>query len=293
LDGSALAERALPCAVMLARGVPAELVLFRAVSIAPDLEEMLRFTDLGGEVPWEELEVQACDYLNQVADRIQEAGLGIHKVVRRGPAAEVIVDYAEQMAVQQIVMATHGRSGISRWRHGIAAERVLQSASVPVLMVCAKAGETVSEEPMTCQRILVPLDGSTRAEQVLPPAVSIARTFSAEIILFRVPIAHVSGSFTGNWYVPLEGTFETANEIAQRYLNCVADEMRAQGVRVTTVTRMGGVADAILEYAEANKIDLIAMCTHGRSGLARWTLGSVADRVLRARCVPLLLVRAK
>ena len=151
LDGSALAERALPCAVMLARGVPAELVLFRAVSIAPDLEAMLGFTDLGGEVPWEELEVQACDYLNQVADRIQEAGLGIDKVVRRGPAAEVIVDYAEQMAVQQIVMATHGRSGISRWRHGIAAERVLQSASVPVLMVCAKAGESVSEEPMTCQ----------------------------------------------------------------------------------------------------------------------------------------------
>jgi nucleotide-binding universal stress UspA family protein len=56
---------------------------------------------------------------------------------------------------------------------------------------------------------------------------------------------------------------------------------------------MGGVADAILEFAEANRIDLIAMCTHGRTGLARWTLGSVADRVLRARSTPLLLVRAK
>jgi nucleotide-binding universal stress UspA family protein len=91
----------------------------------------------------------------------------------------------------------------------------------------------------------------------------------------------------------LEGTFDTANQIAEKYLNRVADELRAQGVRVTRATRMGGVADAILEYSEANQIDLIAMCTHGRTGLARWTLGSVADRVLRARSLPLLLVRAQ
>jgi nucleotide-binding universal stress UspA family protein len=205
----------------------------------------------------------------------------------------MIVDYAEHTDVQGIVMATHGYSGISRWRHGSVAERVLQSASVPVLMVCAKGGEGVSEETMTCQRILVPLDGSNRAEQALPPAVSVAQALDAEIVLFRVPIAHVSGSFADSWYVPLEGTLETANQIAEEYLSRVADDLREQGARVATGTRMGGVADAILGYAEENKIDLIAMCTHGRTGLARWTLGSVADRVLRARSLPLLLVRAR
>ncbi len=292
LDGSALAERALPCAQLLAQSLPANLVLLRAVSISPDFE-VLGHVLHDVEAQMEQLEAGANEYLGQVAERLKGSGPCACMVVRRGPAAEAIVDYAEQMDIQHIVMATHGYSGVSRWRHGSVAERVLQSASVPVLMVCAKAGESISEEPMTCQRILVPLDGSTRAEQVLPSAVSVAQALDAEIVLFRVPIAHVSGAFAGNWYVPLEGTFETANRIAEEYLSRVADDLREQGVRVATATRMGGVANAILEYAEANKIDLITMCTHGRTGLSRWTLGSVADRVLRAGSMPLLLVRAK
>jgi nucleotide-binding universal stress UspA family protein len=293
LDGSALAERALSCAAMLAKALPADLVLFRAVSISPDYE-ILGHTLHNVEAHMERLDAEANDYLGQVAGRLRTAGVAVHTVVRRGPAAEAIVDYAEQMDIQQIVMSTHGYSGISRWRHGSVAERVLQSAGVPVLMICATGGEAMSQEPMTCQRILVPLDGSDRAEQVLPPAVSVARALDAEIVLFRVPIAHVSGgSYASDWYVPLEGTFESANHIAEKYLNRVADELRVQGVRVSTGTQMGGVADAILEYADANKIDLIAMCTHGRTGLARWTLGSVADRVLRASSLPLLLVRAR
>jgi nucleotide-binding universal stress UspA family protein len=291
LDGSALAERALPCAQLLARELPAELVLFSAVSISPDYE-LLGHVLREVEEHMQRLESEAHDYLGQVADRLQGSGLQVRTVVRRGPAAEAIVDYAEKIDPQQIVLATHGYSGISRWRHGSVAERVLQSAGVPVLMVCARAGEDISEEPMTCQRILVPLDGSSRAEQVLPSAVSLAQALDAEIVLFRVPIAHISGAYAGAWYVPLEGTFDTANHIAEEYLCRVADDLREQDVRVTSATRMGGVAEAILDYADANQIDLIAMCTHGRSGLARWALGSVADRVLRARNVPLLLVRA-
>ena len=136
----------------------------------------------------ERLEAEANDYLGQVAGRLKTAGLAVRTVVQRGPAAEEIVDYAEQMDIQQIVMATHGYSGISRWRHGSVAERVLQSAGVPVLMVCAKGGEGISVDPMACQRILVPLDGSDRAEQVLPPAVSVSGALDAEIVLLRVPI---------------------------------------------------------------------------------------------------------
>lgn len=292
LDGSALAERALSCATMLARGLPADLVLFRAVSISPDLE-VLGHTLHDTEEHMERLKTQAHDYLGQVAGRLKSSGLAVRTHVRRGPAAEAIVDYAEQTGVSQIIMAAHGYSGVSRWRHGSVAERVLQSAGVPVLMICAKGGDAMSKEPMTCQRILVPLDGSDRAEQVLPPAVSIARALDTEIVLFRVPIAHVSGSYASDWYVPLEWTFESANHIAEEYLSRVADDLQAQGVRVTSATRMGDVAGAILEYAEGKQIDLIAMCTHGRTGLARWALGSVADRVLRARSTPLLLVRAR
>jgi nucleotide-binding universal stress UspA family protein len=294
LDGSALAERALPCAITLARGLPAELVLFRAISLPSDIKEILNDADLEAGAPLEQLEAEADDYLRKVAGQLEGNGLRVHQVVRQGPAAEAIVDYAGQMDIQQIVMATHGYSGISRWRHGSVAERVLQSASEPVLMICAqRAKGNASHEPMACRRILVPLDGSSLAEQVLPPATTVVQALDAEIILFRVPIVSTSGSLMGEWCMPLGGVFETAGQDAQAYLNHMADGLKERGLKVTTAMRTGGVADAIIEYAEANRIDLIAMCTHGRTGPARWTLGSVADRVLRARCTPLLLVRAR
>jgi nucleotide-binding universal stress UspA family protein len=294
LDGSALAEQALPCAVTLARGLPARLILFRAVSIPLDLEEIVGDVFRNTEAQIEQLKAEANNYLGQVASRLQELRLDTRMVVEQGPAAKAIVDYAEQMAVQKIVMSTHGYSGFSRWRHGSVAERVLQAASVPVFLVRAQEKTPGDVQgALACQRILVPLDGSPVAEQVLPVAASVAQALEAEMVLLRVPIAHVSGSFTGEWYMPLEGTFETAKQIAEAYLDHVAERLRAGEVQVTTATRTGGVANAIIEYAEANQIDLIAMCTHGRTGLARWSLGSVADRVLRAGHIPLLLVRAR
>ncbi len=293
LDGSSLAERALPCARMLARGLGAELALFRAIALPPDFEEILRVVDLEPERPLAQLAAEADDYLCRVGSRLEEDGLCVQKVVQLGRAAEAIVDYAEKVGIQLIVMATHGYGGVSRWMHGSVAERVLQSASVPVLIVCSAEGERfASHEPLACRRILVTLDGSPVAEQALLPATAIARALAAEMVLLRVPIAQVSGSLTGEWYVPLEGTFDTANHIAEAYLERVAERLRTDGIKVSTAIRMGAVANVIVEYAEANHIDLIAMCTHGRTGLARWALGSVADRVLRARCLPLLLVRA-
>jgi nucleotide-binding universal stress UspA family protein len=292
LDGSNLAEQALPCAVMLARGLPAELVLFRALSIPPDLKDIIEHTAPETIVATDQMESAAHDYLGQVVNRLQEADLSARAVVKWGSAAEAIVDFAEQIDVQQIVMSTHGYSGISRWKHGSVAERVLQSAGVPVLVVRAQEKPPDdAQQAMVCRRILVPLDGSSIAEQALPPAISIARGADAEITLFRVTIVHVTGSFTGDWYLPLEGTFETASQIAQAYLDRVAE--RLQGIRVSSVTQMGAVANAIIEYAEDNQVDLIAMCTRGRTGFTRWALGSVADRVLRACHIPLLLVRAQ
>jgi nucleotide-binding universal stress UspA family protein len=149
------------------------------------------------------------------------------------------------------------------------------------------------QQPARCRRILVPLDGSPVAEQILPSVVSVAQAMSGELILFQVPIAHVSGWMTGEWYLPIQGVLETAEADAEAYLSTTAGRLEGQGVEVTTATEIGSVASCIVEYAAVNHIDLIAMCTHGRTGLARWALGSVADRVLRAGGKPILLVRAQ
>jgi nucleotide-binding universal stress UspA family protein len=204
------------------------------------------------------------------------------------------VDYVEQMGIQLIVMASHGYTGIKRWTHGSVAERVLQSASVPVLLVRAK--EDFSKgipEASPCRSILVPLDGSKMAEQVLPAVAPIARALGCELKLFQVPIAYAAGSLVNGWYLPFQVGFETADQVAQDYLERLATDLRNQGIETSTATWAGPVAESIIDYAEVSDADLIAMCTHGRTGLARWALGSIADRVLRAGDKPILLVRAR
>ena len=295
LDGSPLAEQALSCAVTLGRGLPAQLVLFRAVSIPSDARKRLDDAVLEKGDLMARFDAEADDYLRGVAEGVRLAGLSVQRVVQHGPAAEAIVDYAEQMDIRQIVMATHGYGGLKRWTHGSVAERVLQAASVPVLMVRAQEKESIdSRQLMLCRRILVPLDGSEMAEQVLSPVTSVAQAVGAEVLLFRVPVDLRPSMFGSDWFfLPVEGEFEADERGAQAYLERVAGPLRDEGIQVSTATEMGPVAESIIECAEANHIDLIAMCTHGRTGLARWALGSVADRVLRAGGVPVLLVRAR
>jgi nucleotide-binding universal stress UspA family protein len=111
--------------------------------------------------------------------------------------------------------------------------------------------------------------------------------------LFQIPIINASGALMGEWYVPWLGSFETARQDSQDYLEGVASDLRELEIEVSTATWVGAVAESIIDYAEVNDGDLIAMCTHGRTGLARWALGSIADRVLRAGDKPILLVRAR
>ena len=295
LDGSSLAEQALSCAITLARELPAELVLLQATWIPPDVLAILDESTVELKATVARLETEAKDYLGAWAGQLKDAGLVARQVVRHGPPAEAILDYAGEAQVDQIVMATHGYSGIKRWTHGSVAERVLQAARVPLLLVRADEQSLADhwQQPAGCRRILVPLDGSVMAEQILSTVVTFAQALSSELILFQALIAYVSGWMTEEWYPPVPGVLDAAQEDAQAYLSAVAGRLKEQGLHVATSTSIGPVAQCILEYAEAHRVDLIAMCTHGRTGLARWALGSVADRVLRAGNTPILLVRAR
>jgi nucleotide-binding universal stress UspA family protein len=204
------------------------------------------------------------------------------------------VDYAAQTGIRQIVMATHGYTGLKRWTHGSVAERVLQAAGVPVLLLRAREAGVARglRQHGLCRHILVPLDGSELAEQVLPVVSPIARVLDAEMTLLQVATTHMLGSFSSEWYPSLQSTFEMVEQQAKAYLERMAGRLKEEGIETSTAVGTGLVAESIVKCAETNHIDLIAMCTHGRTGLARWALGSVADRVLRAASIPILLVRA-
>ncbi len=144
--------------------------------------------------------------------------------------------------------------------------------------------------------ILVPLDGSGLAETALPVALEVAQKFDSEITLVRVVLPpHVVSHTTGAAYASLiTGLREIAFEEAESYLKTQQSALRQQGYRVHSKIVDGEpVADIILDVAEGMTVDLIVMCTHGRSGVSRWVFGSVADRILRQASMPILLVRAQ
>jgi nucleotide-binding universal stress UspA family protein len=153
------------------------------------------------------------------------------------------------------------------------------------------------------QKILIPLDGSELAECVLPHVESIAKGCgSGSVIFVRVvePTALPYGPFTDGGYVV---TKPEADQIrkdldannkkqAEEYLNQITSQHKYPGLDVHSEVLTGKPADVIADYATDNEVDLIAIATHGRSGISRWTLGSVAERVLHSACVPVLMVRA-
>jgi nucleotide-binding universal stress UspA family protein len=141
------------------------------------------------------------------------------------------------------------------------------------------------------RRVLMPLDGSPLAEQALPHAIAQARHSQAELILLKVlePFPHARGLSLGN----LKRIEQQASTWARQYLECLAADIRQQGIPVQEVTIDGRPHAVIAQFAESNQVDLIVMSTRGQSGLSRWLMGSVADRVVRGATVPVLLVRAQ
>ena len=142
------------------------------------------------------------------------------------------------------------------------------------------------------RRILVPLDGSKVAEQVLPHAQTLAFSEGAELILLTVA-ANPALDFVFADPGLAQKAEEEQEELSKKYMADVEKQLKAAGFHVSTLLRIGAVAETILEVAEEMQVDAIAMSTHGRTGPARWLLGSVADRVVRNSKVPVLLIRAK
>jgi nucleotide-binding universal stress UspA family protein len=140
------------------------------------------------------------------------------------------------------------------------------------------------------RKILIPLDGSCLSEAALPHAKALAEAFGAEIVLLSVPIYPVFDPVAIDPAL-LESMYDGIRSQAMKYLLRMSAPLKQTGLNVTIELRDGPVADTILGYAEQVHADLIAMSTHGRGGMTRWLLGSVADRVVRGGQVPVLLIR--
>lgn len=298
LDGSPLAEHALQPAIRLARPAADELGSGRIILLqVPVYEEAMIPLAAGGNMYWSEApdaaerqhtaRRQAESYLHTFRVTHERPRLTITTKVTEGDVAGVIVDTAAEGNVDLIVMGTHGRSGLSRWVMGSVAERVLHSAPCPVLTIR-------SDTPI--RHMLITLDGSPLAEKILEPALMVAEKLGCEVTLLRVEQPpDYSPKFVRELEKVEQGLGENyvmdVSAQTQNYLESLLGRFRRRGLPLKGVVSYGPVAQAILDYAEYHDVDLIAMSTHGRTGLQRWVYGSVTEKVLRSSPCAMLIVR--
>jgi nucleotide-binding universal stress UspA family protein len=292
LDGSKTAEKVLPYARFLAARLklPLELlVVIDLVEIAARMSpERAQFFHTMAEKAVRSSE----QYLKRVAATFP--GADVKCTVEKGRPADIIIEKAAADKETLISMATHGHSGINRWLLGSVAEKVLRGATNPLLLVKAKE-EAKTEGEATLRSVVVPLDGSELAETVLPTVAELAKRLNLEVVLFRAYTIPYTA------YVPLEGfappvdqeLIQAFRDEVTAYLEKRTEAMRQMGVdKVSYTAKEGFAADEIISLARKTPDNLIAMCTHGRSGVKRWVLGSVTETVVRHSGDPVLVIRA-
>jgi nucleotide-binding universal stress UspA family protein len=283
LDGSELAEGALPYAVALARALESRVALV-CVWEGNDSELAAALPSVAMEIESGAREYFGA-YLRKLEARLFE-GVPVQAEVREGDAANEIERAAEDLGARAIVIGTHGRSGIGRWLYGSTASRILRNATIPVMAV----GPHALQHPrgdVTFSHLMAPLDGTPMSEAALPVAARIAHATAARLSLVRVVRWAVqSYPYTlPDAYIPQVD--EELEKAAKVYLQRKESEMGA-GVRAFVVR--GAVADGLLDFEEKESVDLVVMSTHARTGLARAALGSTADRMIQGPA-PVLLLR--
>ena len=306
LDGSKLAEVVFPYARGFAANLDLEIVFLHVSSPSEkDLAPMhwAYVERAAALVAHEARQVRKRNGGTALATRITARG-----EVVSGDAAEEIIKYAEKNSIDLIMMATHGRTGMTRWILGSVADKALRSAKTPIWLVRAWGPSEAVYDEWPKKTIIVPLDGSKFAEAALSHAEELAKQgggSSVEVVLINVChppelLSMAEYYWTPETYPPtrplkwedyVEQQEEKCREAGRQYLAEAGARLQRAGVTARWEVLSGSPAEAIVDYANAAPFSLVVMTTHGRSGITRWAFGSVAGKVLRGVSTPLLLVR--
>jgi nucleotide-binding universal stress UspA family protein len=295
LDGSPLSERILPYARRFAEAGHSAVELLHVIH--PDTIDLL--VDVGrgrlNEVVRSDLTKTSEEYLDRIARSFAQAPTP-ECSVEIGVPAETIIRRARAAPGTLVAMSTRGHSGLKRWLLGSVTNKVLQQIGNPLLLVAAT--DAVQDEGQTLTRVLVPLDGSDLAEKVLPhvAAISKALNLSVELLQFYAP--PLSALVPVDYRIPPDDYAGTAmrqalHKKAEAYLQDKLPQLSAAGVKNVSFSVIEGeAAQGIIETAQNTRGNLIAMCTHGRSGIGQWVLGSTTERVLTHSGDPVLVIPA-
>ena len=304
LDESETSEQALPYASALATGLSLPVRLLLAVEPdSPAITQSL-YSNRRWIAPASDREARAEEYLSRISAGFRDHGIRVDSTIPHREPVAGIVEEAASDPNALIVMASHGRSGIARWWMGSVADKVLHMSNNPVLLVRAQEREWTTADG-AFSHLIVPLDGSEMAELALPHIIHLATSIGLPVKLIQVTPSEAeyyryvaagpaAVPMTPPSSISISELVQMAGEEAQNYLEDAKNRLINQGVQsVETLVTQGNAADAIVDLATAEGVSLVGMTTHGRSGVGRMMLGSVAERVVRQSGCPVLVIRTR
>ncbi len=288
LDGSALAECVLPHSVAMARALGGRITLLQVVEQAGPAGRPRAIDPL----EWHYSEAEAGAYLNAVAERLRLAGLPAGQLILQGDPAEQVIDHAHAENAELIVVSSHGRSGLSGWNVSSVVQKILARAYTSILLIPAYYPVTAGISDLRYQRLLVPLDGSPRAECVLPFVAALVAQYASQVLLAY--IVHAP-ELPRRAPASREDT-ELANALTERNRlegNRYLEELRSR-LPYPAEARLRveeNVAATLQQMALDEKVDLVLLSAHGYSGSTRWPYGSQTTSIIMYGNTPLLVVQ--
>jgi nucleotide-binding universal stress UspA family protein len=308
LDGAARAEKAIPVAARLAKASGGSLVLLQVVNMPVEtsgfMYEPIVFTqaDIDTEIS------KATKYLTTLSLEKELEGIGVQTLILMETTAPSILSAIQNNDIDLVVMSSHGETGLMRWVMGSVAQKIVRQSPVPVL-VLRDGGPTLSEKSLTAPRALVSLDGSHLAESAILPAAQVVSALagSARGVLHLVRVVTYPPELEPLLISPspvAAHSVQHEEEEAHKYMSDLIENRLQRDLAPfnldisSTVIFEPDVAATLVRLAEkgdelrgTSGCELIAMATHGRSGLQRWAMGSVTERTLTATKLPMLVVR--
>ncbi|MEF8828578.1 MAG: universal stress protein [Haloarcula sp.] len=272
-DGSPGSERAFEVAATLASTHDATVHVLSVVDEHGPTDDW----DYDGDSPAEA-------FIESRTDHLDTDDLSITPAVREGVVHDAVLDYADENDVDLIVMGTHGRTGVRRFLLGSVTEKVVRLADVPVLSVKADA----ERGPVSFDDIMLPTDGSSGAAAAIEPTGALASATDATVHLVSVVDTRSLGIDVGSSVI-----VDELESVATDAVEDASDRLSELGVgTVETAIAHGIPYQAILEAIEDADVDIVVIGTHGRTGIDRYLLGSVAEKLVRTSPVPVMTVRA-
>jgi len=288
LDGSSLAECVLPHVIAVAKAFNSQVTLIRVF----EQPRSPAFSQAIDPLEWHLVKTEAEAYLNEVAAHLQGLGLKVQRTLKEGNAAEHIIEFAHHNESDLIILSSHGQSGLSGWNISSVVQKIILRAYTSTLIVRAYQSPPKDPESFGYKQLLIPLDGSQRAENALPPALILARFYGSQLLLAhlvykpemltRTPLTHSETDL-------INQITERNQQKATRYL----EQIRSQSttpVDLRLHISEGNIGE-LHKLVELKDVDLVVLSAHGQSGNTKWPYGSVTLSFIVYGTTPLLIVQ--